>query len=200
MKYLIIAALIIAATLPVNAAETINRSIDIIYVQPLGETFTEDEQQQAYQNVLASAAYWQDLSPITTTLSIASTQLITTEYDVLSDPGMVLQLDSVHVSYANLPLVVIDNSNSGRYIYDNSVGIASYAAIYVISSAGAATYAHEYGHAFYNLPHQYQSAYDIMGLDPYPAYQRHTIGCASLAVLGKPCTQIFIPIVNNPAD
>lgn len=195
MKLLTI--LVILFTIPIPHP-TITRTIHVVYAQPAGEIFTNDEIIAAQSNIQDAINYWQELSPITTTLEIISTQLITTEYDVLSDPSMVLQLDSVQFAVESLPIVVIDNSNSGRYIYGNNVGVASYAAIYVVSNAGAATYTHEMGHALYNLPHQYQSAVDIMSLDPYVAYQRHTIGCESLQILGKPCQRIYLPIINIP--
>lgn len=187
MRLVIIAALItFFSVLP----ERIDRKISVVFVEPVGEEFTVEEQAQAVQKVIDSAEFWQGFS----SLSIASTQLITTEYDVLSDPGMSLQLNNLRISAHDLPVVVIDNSNSGRYLFDKYSGLASYAAVYVLTSTNAAIYAHEFGHALYDLPHQYQEPVDIMSLDPQFAYNRHTIGCASLKVLGRECYKVYLPV------
>lgn len=190
MKFLIIAALL--SFIP---AQTVDRRIALIFVEPSGESFTPEEQQQAIQNATDAAQYWMELSPITTTVQIISTQFITTTEDVLSDPNRAMQSPAVHFNADELPLIVIDNTESRRVLFDMALGLASYASIYVVTSANADTYAHEMGHAFYNLPHQYQADYDIMSLYPPAAYQRHMIGCASLEVLGRPCGRIFLPII-----
>lgn len=201
MQAILVFISIINIVLFQNLSQDVHRAVHIVYIQPSGETFTVEEQRLAYENVVNAAAFWQDLSPITTTLDIASNtqfvdmQHITTSFDVYSDPTRLLQIKEIWPH--DLMVFVIDNSESYRFIYGQAQGIAYSAGIWIVTSSSTAAYAHEYGHALYDLPHQFQSSLDIMGLDPIPAWQQHMIGCATLEYMGKPCYKVILPIIFN---
>ncbi len=200
MKNYIIIGIALALIIFVHntSAKTISKPVHIVYIEPVGEIFTQQEQEQTYSYVENAIQYWQTLSPITTTLSIVDTEFLTTTEDVLEYPGLASYLNNkVRISDTEVYLYIIDNSNSLRFISQDNDGLADYYSIWVTTSSLDSTYAHEFGHNLYNLPHQFQESIDIMGLYPKAAFDRHTIGCASLQELGSKCHIILLPIVSR---
>lgn len=64
----------------------------------------------------------------------------------------------------------------------------------------AALLAHEIGHAWYGLTHPADDAdqLDIMGTAYRLAYAAPTVGCESLAQLGRPCARVALPLLAGP--
>lgn len=175
---------------------SVNKTIHIIFVEPVGESFSLEEQDTATLFTARAVTYWHTLSPVLTTLTLdPNTQLITTTEDVLLTPGI---LENGRIDDSAIYVYVIDNSVSNRYINnDSNEGLADPWSIWITTNTLEAVYAHELGHALYNLPHQILAPVDIMNFSPQVAYQRNTIGCDSLRELGKPCYQVAIPIINR---
>lgn len=194
MRYILIALLLFGvafgAVFGAGAQEPIE-PIHVVYVEPAGSVFTEEEQQQAYTAINDAALYWNELTG--TALAVVDTKLITTSADVYNT----FEYSRPYFTTPDITIFVIDNADR-RPLLENSAAESQnyYRVIWVVmSDASPAVIAHEFGHIVYHLPHQYQSTLDIMSLDPVPAYQNHTIGCDSLSVLGKPCHKIYMPII-----
>lgn len=173
----------------------IHRDVFILYVQPVGETFTQEEQQYAMNNAIAAIDYWQELSPITTSVTIIGSAVITAPDDILDDPyGLIWD---AHIPDGALPIIIIDNSESRRALYaDTILGMGYPNVMFIVNEVGPDIYAHEFGHTLYGLTDK-PDIYDIMDSFPMLAYDRHMIGCGSLAELGKPCTTIALPMVTR---
>jgi hypothetical protein len=77
---------VILAIATPQSSNAINRNVQIVFVQQPGETFTIKEQQIVVASVKDAIVFWHDLSPVTTTLAIASTELLTTTFDVYDNP------------------------------------------------------------------------------------------------------------------
>jgi hypothetical protein len=170
------------------------QSVQIIYVQPSGETFTADEQAVAYTSVQAALDWWHELSPITTTLTITGTRIFTTTADVYDSADW---LEPFFI-YRNpvITVLIVDNSVSRRVFYRNRAAKARnwYATTWAVlhgfpgSTGLASTITHELGHILYDLPDLYYQAckLDIMCW-PASAYPARYIGCVSLQRLGASC-------------
>lgn len=169
------------------------RPIIFIYVEPDGETFTEFEKAQALANLNDSLRFWTELAPTPPNLVLNDTLFITATADIFTKPETLIQRIP---STTALIIFVIDNSRSGGKLYDRAWGLALPDIIWVVSLAQAETYAHEFGHSIYGLQHTTVWP-DIMNLNPFPAYILHTIGCGSLAALGKPCTNVYLSIIKT---
>lgn len=97
--------------------------------------------------------------------------------------------------YTEGTVVVIDSQDLllGKYR-----GLAAPGRIWVVSGAFhlEAVLAHEMGHAYFGLEHWP----DCIGIDimcaPDAAYPLHSIGCRSLAALGRPCAHVYLPEVS----
>lgn len=176
--------LIIALLFP--ASDTQHYLLHVVFVQPVGEEFSQDEMIRSLDNIRGAISFWQELSPIPITITISDTAIVTATDSIFNDIYLMSAWDTLYI---------VDNSSSGKYLFGDSDGWSTTSAIYVVSSAPASTYAHEFGHYYFALAHQYQESIDIMSLAPEVAYQRNFIGCASLAELGKPCDKVHIPII-----
>jgi hypothetical protein len=190
-------ALLIAICAAPAAASQQARPIHIIYVEPPGAVWTAEEQAAARASVQRALDFWQHLAPAPLPLSIASARLITSTDDIYD------QFDWSRPYFAGPPdltLFLIDGATPllGQYTGQSQTPLGL---IWVLYSGGAdveATLAHELGHVVYGLPHQYEEKVDIMGLAPLIAYQVPTIGCASLAALGRPCARVWLPLIALP--
>ena len=175
------------------------RPVQLIFVEPAGEVFTTEEQEQARVSVEQAIAWWGDLSPTPIAMAITGTELLTTTDDVYHGWGWARPFlaDDNPVT----TIFVIDNSISGRLIFDDSAGETQdyYNMIAIVlypnsdPDAMTAATAHEFGHLLYDLPHQ-QGATDIMN-NWLTAYKMRFIGCESLEILGAPCTRVSLPLV-----
>ena len=168
------------------------RAVYIIYVEPVGQALTVAEQTAARAGVQAAIDYWQALAPSPVPLAIASERTITATGDVTAG------FEWSRAYWTNgITIFVIDTDRPllGAYLAQSQTALGLIWAVRGSGDTFAATMAHELGHVVYGLPHQYQAAIDIMGLDPTPAYQRRTIGCATLARLGRPCVAVWLPLV-----
>lgn len=165
----------------------------VYWVQPEGEQLSYLEQTQTLQDLQTAVDFWSDLSPITTTLDIVPSGVVTSSADIYEYP--------YSIKYGrSLPenaffVFIFDNSESRRKFHNDAVGLSGLDAIYVLGSSGSGTHAHELGHQLYNLPHQYNQPADIMGLYPEYSLFIHQIGCASLSVMGHPCTYYYLPAI-----
>lgn len=163
------------------------RHIQVVFIEPSGETFTQQEQQAALLNLSAALSYWHRHAPLPYTTIISSTYLITTSEDILNETNR-----PIHVE--DLAVFIVDNSNSRAYLLQNRfVGLASDTTIWTVTSANAETYAHELGHMLYDLNHHYDQEVDIMNLVPEIAWTQDVLGCATSLDIGRPCKQIYIP-------
>ena len=193
---IIISILLVICFIPVVQADdnSLHIAVRLVFVEPTGETFTADEMQYTTEQVQQAFAFWNTLSPISTTMQLVDTQFVTTTDDVY-DAYEPLAFDP-RIRHDNAALIfAIDNSNSRRILISTSVGYTTTSGMWVLGTENGSTYAHELGHYVYALPHQYTAQLDIMALDPYPAYQRHMLGCATLEVFGKECYTVLLPIV-----
>lgn len=188
MHYRSLAAvvLVLACSLPTQI-QAARPPLHLVYVEPPGAVWSLQERADARQGIEAALAFWQALAPTPAPapLFIIDERTITgTVDDVLPRP-----------SEAGLTIFVIDSTAP---LLGNYWALAAPGVIWALRGDGdhfAATIAHELGHAVYGLPHAYGDI-DIMALDPMPAYAAHTIGCTTLARLGRPCTHLWLPVVN----
>lgn len=175
----------------------VDRTVHVIFVEPAGETFTLEEQASAWLGIKHAIAYWEQLSPITTSLTLAEPQLIT------STESMTGSLEWSRPYWADPADVTIFIIDSPWPLVGDAVGQSQtpMGIIWVLRTEGLdfeATVAHELGHVLYKLPHEYDARdLDIMGLAPVGAYMEPAIGCASLAQLGRPCASLFFPMVSS---
>ncbi len=189
-----------------SAIGSVTCPIDIVYVQPAGESLTADEQQQALGAVRAAAEWWHDLSPIPTAFSTGVTStLVLTATDPLASFAWLKARATVS---ERITVYVIDNSNSRRLLFGDSAGEAQdYYGVVAVVLYGlpgpeglAATVAHELGHVAYGLDDLSPLTLDIMG-DAAGSYARRFVGCESLAALGRPCVRVWLPgIVSAPTE
>jgi hypothetical protein len=189
--------LLLALLLP-SAPPT--RPIHIIFVQPEGEQFTNEERVTAARAIADAALFWSAYADF----EILSAQSITVTGDVYHD----LVWSNAYLSEGNtgMTVFVIDNSNS-RLSMDGAAGAAQdyYGAVYVLlygypgEHALAATLAHEMGHVQWGLPDLPWGRDDIMSIPPTMAYSHGFIGCGSLEQLGAPCRRLWLPLV-TPAQ
>lgn len=192
----IIACLILAIDPRTVTADGIAHAIHLIYVEPTGAIFTPAEQAAARSGIAGAVAFWQDLAPTPVPLMIADERMITATGDIYQS------LEWSRPDWGTPPaltIFVIDGSTPllGDSLAQSQTPLGLVWALRGDGDTFAATMAHELGHVVYGLPHQYQASNDVMGLDPLTAYQRRSIGCASLAELGRPCARIYLPLVSS---
>lgn len=182
--------------------KSIDRNVQIVFVQQPGEIFTIEEQQQVVASVKGAIVFWSDLSPLTTTLAIASTELFTTTFAIYDNPQW---FDAIFDRPHDITIVVVDNSSNGKPLpAGNFAGANTHYDVIVVTTRAnnlpgeqAALLAHELGHVLYDLPDLYThgcSGVDIM-CNPITAYGAYTIGCVSLEYLGYPCQRIYLPAI-----
>lgn len=102
----------------------------------------------------------------------------------------------------SVTIFIIDNSDTHALLLGIAAGESQdyYGAIWVVTHGFpgedglAATLAHELGHVLFHLPDQ--TGLDIMA-SPILPYERHFIGCKSLALLGTPCRRLYFPMVTS---
>lgn len=188
---------IVAITLPHigRAGAPIGSPVRLVFVEPEGEKFTEEELAVASDEIGRAILWWNDLLP-EHTIYVADTQIITAPSDVY-----IYSADGRYIDMSNL--FIVDNSLSGRLILDHYLGAMTMLnQAWVVATAPylASTVAHELGHVVYQLPDWYLdpskciSEIDIMCAD-YVAFTSHFIGCRSLERLGRPCKNVYIPVV-----
>jgi hypothetical protein len=192
MHSIVIAALVLSLAAPADPP----RPIHIVYVEPPGAVWTAEERAVARAGVQASLDFWQELAPAPIALAITSERTITTTGDIYAQ----LSWSRPYWQPPGLTLFVIDGD---QWLLGTSLAQSQtpLGLIWALRSSGddfAATIAHELGHVAYGLPHQYQDGGDIMGMTPTAAYQARTIGCASLAQLGRPCAAVWLPLIVSP--
>lgn len=189
------------------STEAIDIPVRVVFVQGLGEQLTQDEISDKLEDIRTAVRWWEDLSPITTTLSLSSTEVITTPYSALdhwldfADQGF----DTAGV----LTIYVVDNSSTGRGFLlhgDYPLGLAYlrqgqyYGPLFVVTARDAAVDVHEMGHAVYGLPDLYfdnKPAVDIMDTWLWVAYQRRFIGWETLANMGREPFKVYFPIAGG---
>lgn len=196
MKRLIASILLILVFFiaPVHSQEIPHRDLQVVFIQPADEEFTQEEQNKALNDLRAAFAYWDRHAPLSYTVQISSTLFMTTTEDILNETNRPVHVD-------DLAIFIVDNSNSREYLLQNRfIGLASDTTIWTLTLANAETYAHEIGHMLYGLGHHYDSAVDIMNLVPEVAWQLDTLGCATrkdLVALASQCQQYYFPMIYN---
>lgn len=171
--------------------------IHLLFVQPSGETYTDQEKIETIQAVHDAAQFWGYTAIIT------SSDILKTDKDVFNEP--ISDWSTLSVAPQNeVYIFVIDNSNSGSLLF----GYGGYAQNYyrliavVNKGAQAAHIAHELGHIIYDLPDWYKipgkcMQIDIM-CDSEPAYNQHFKGFDTMRFIGEPVYQIALPVVVAP--
>lgn len=192
MRYILIACVLLFATLGISSAQENQTHIHIVYVEPAGEAFETAEQDYAYSAIADAVRYWNEHT--NAGLVIADTQVITTGAGAYNS----FEWSRPYFMTPDVTIFVLDNSLSGTPLFDNAAAQSQtyYKVIWAaLRYSNSAVFAHEFGHILYQLRHHYEAALDIMSLDPYPAYQRNMLGCATLAELGEPCKTVYLPII-----
>lgn len=194
--YVIRAALLLALLAPAPRVA----SVSVIYIEPPSETLTTEEQAQATQALLGAFDYWQQLAPDPMLLEITETRTITTAENLYSTYAWTWPLSE---GETDITIVVVDNSQSRQLFLSTAAGLADpLLGLVVVSTHGysgglAAITAHELGHVVYGLADlDAPCSRDIM-CKPSEAYARRTLGCISLAALGRPCSQVWLPVVQT---
>ncbi len=171
------------------------RAVAIVYVARPGSPFPGQAQTRAA--IQSAIDYWQVLAPEPILLAITSERTITIDGDIEENYEWSLPYWSAP------PTVTLFMLDTDRPLGGDRPAFAmtrmDVGVIWSVRGEGdwlAAILAHEIGHAAYRLPEQYQDADDIMGLAPIWAYQQRHIGCASLAILGHPCMQVWLPMIS----
>lgn len=201
------------ATVAYTGPETgpVEYRIKLVYIQPAGETFTEDEKAEVLRNTQAALDWWTALSPHTSSLSIdpvAETRLTSTT--VYTDPFSLYS-----VKPGEILLFTIDTSTSNRtlcYTYRKTCNIYSglgwpNGGPVVVGFTNRGTtpqvIAHEMGHAVYGLldvyllPRQQVRTIDIMDSSFFTAFAQRFIGCYSLNLLRAPCKSTYLPTIQR---
>jgi hypothetical protein len=168
--------------------ETIIIVLYLFFVQPKGETFTEQEQQQAVQSTQAALDFWGIDAEI-------RTQIIYVD-NPYSVPTWAVS------SQSEKRLYIVDNSESGTQLLGNLAGYADFYhgfAVVVNGSYLPAVVAHEFGHLWYNAPDLYKipgacNQLDIM-CDAQSAYNAGIIGCQTLERIGRTCYKVYLPLM-----
>lgn len=200
MRTLLFAALVLAFLSPTP----VKRDVRIVFVQPNGEVFTLEERAQAREAVEAALGWWEELSPISTTLTISATETITVESAVNDPPWWI---ERYFEPSPFVTIVILDNSESGSELWAGGyAGANTYYDVVLITStttdlpnATTALLAHELGHVLYDLPDLYtKGCYhtDIM-CNPITAFNERIIGCLSRAAMGVPCQHRYLAIIRQ---
>lgn len=165
--------------------------VRVVFVQPKGQTLTREE--RSLQDTRLAIGYWSALSPITTTLTIVDTQVISVEEDTYNQ----FEWSRPYFLEGGVTIFVIDNSDGNTPIMRgfNAQSQTHYKVIWTLTNNGPATIAHELGHILYSLPHQVDQPLDIMNTMPSAAFDAGVLGCKSLELLGGKCHKSYLPIM-----
>jgi len=183
------------------------RQIAIVFVQPVGETLTGEEQADGALAVSDAAAFWEQHSPIAVRLAIASSVVITAGDEVYTASGA-MGLPRPYSAGSSVAIFLVDNSAARRLFEGGRTAMALlggglvWAVLYGVPGPDglAATLAHELGHAVFGLVDLIGDPVDIMSPALVSAYQAGVIGCRSRAALGAPCLAIYLPLVVASAE
>lgn len=185
-----------------------SRSINIVYVQPIGEEYTDTEKSYTDQSVKDAFTFWSDLIP---TPDIHERD----QLNISSNPYNSLITEWCNCSFTKeitntLTIFVIDNSVSKADLL-GSAGYPSeyFSFIVVILDASpislAAQIAHEMGHIYFYLPDFYKTN-PCQGIDimcyPQKAYERKFYGCLTKQFLadkgfGQACYRVNLPFITQ---
>lgn len=168
--------------------------IHLLFIQPSGETYTEQERIETIQAVHDAAQFWGYDSVI------VSTQFYTVTDDVYYKP--LNEWSTVTVaSQDEVYIFVVDNTVHKEALFGYGGYAQNYYRLIVVLNDRAldARIAHELGHIIYGLPDWYTmpgkcTTVDIM-CDGEAAYKQNIKGCNTLDFIGKPCYRIYLPLV-----
>lgn len=183
--------------------QPVPRPVRIILVVPPGEMLTEAERADYRTYTQASFDWWQQHAPEPIVHTLDTTEVITPNADVYHD--LRWSMPYLIENNPGVTLFLIDNSESGRLLFNDSGGEAQpyYGAIWAVMNGVPSVEAiitHEIGHVVYRLEHPKTcgAVLDIMCyLGLVTAYRLGFIGCASLAALNAPCTYTYLPMVQR---
>lgn len=165
--------------------------VDVFLVVPQGETATTQDLERVNQSVSGAISFW-SRAPNPVPLELRNSMIMTTTLNVYSTIGW----GDPYIQDNTTAIFVILNRNSGKLLFGRVAGVAGLDAMYVVTGGQfEATVAHEIGHFVYGLPDLSPPfTRDIMST-PSWAYPDGVIGCQSLALLGTPCKDIYLPII-----
>lgn len=193
MKLITILALVLSS---IATPQPVQRAVSLVYVQPQGETFTDEERTRAYTTTDSALVWWQQLAPNPVNTTITSEQMIT-----ITDTFDIEWLTPYLIpDNPNITILIVDNSTSMRMLWGETAGQAQdyYGLIVVVNTVPgdlAAPIAHELGHVVYHL-HDIRDncTLDIMCYSSVAtAYNLRTLGCVSLEKLGGRCYRVYLP-------
>lgn len=179
------------------------RQVRLILVVPAGESLTDQERTIYRVHAQAALDWWQQHAPHPITHTLGVTEVITPDADVYHDLRS-WSLPYLTENNPGMTLFLIDNSTSNALLFDDSGGESQdyYGAIWAVMHGvpdSGAVIAHEVGHVSYHLNHPATCGNGTLDLMCYQgmvtAYRLGFIGCASLAALGAPCTDAYLPAV-----
>jgi hypothetical protein len=207
MNKLLLAALVavLSALFPSSASgypETVDRTIYVIFVQSPSHPLSADEMAASLSSIRNGAQFWNELSPISTTLALAEPQVITVDGDLSasfwswSKPYWRPVNDITFFVLDAQPRPGVTDNLAQTWAGDEATLVWGF---YGSGDWFSATSAHELGHAAFLLPHALGAGdgNDIMSLAPMWAYQSRSVGCTSRERLGHPCHKVFLPLVSN---
>lgn len=174
--------------------------LNVIFVEPVGEIFTDSEKQYALESIRNGYDFW----------DIPMPEVHTSDLQIASNPYASIITDwctCVLVADISKTIYVIDNSESKLLLFGNQGGYAQNyfgIAVLVLDAAPvelSARVAHELGHVYYNLPDFYLTPgkcnqEDIMCYPQIP-YQHKFKGCLTMELLGTPCYKVSLPLVEH---
>lgn len=197
---ILLAILLTLTALPVGPEpEPAPMPVDIIFVSTPEGAFTEERKAELRADVVGAFQFWYDRAPDPIAFELRA------ERDLF--------VPDVHTVIWFKGLLTFANPAAEIYIVYNDVtgtpiaglwGEAYYyyrAAIVVSRYHGDQTMAlitHELGHALYNLPDRSMPCPADIMCAPIPAVRLGTLGCATLADLGRPCYRVSLPMVHAP--
>ena len=168
--------------------------IHLLFIQPSGEEFTQQEQQETVQAIHDATQFWGYNSVI------VDTQFYTVTDDVYYQPLNTYYTLST-VPQNEITIFVIDNTVHKETLFGYGGYAQNYYRLIAVLNDRAldARIAHELGHIIYELPDWYTipgkcTAPDIM-CDGEAAYKQGIKGCNTLAFIGHPCYMVYLPLI-----
>lgn len=201
----IIALALVASVAPPSAS--ISRSVHLVIAVPADEVLEGVEQSAIIAQAQDALTFWQDHSPITTTLMLASDMTIldlAPSINPYADTGYYRPFE--HWGQSDIYVMVVENSASRAIFAEGAAGFADpgygFAAAvahgYPGEDALGATLAHELGHVLYGLPDRGWCSDDLMcSPSPVAAYRAGWLGCRTLETLGAPCARVWVPLIQK---
>lgn len=161
--------------------------LDVVFVDTDRGAFTQNDRNE-YLGYIGNVSRFWNITPAIT----VSSQYVARAY---------MNLDWIDL-YKDIPTLYIVYTN-GTALIHGSHGTAAYDFMFAVTTDSSpwpeATIAHEFGHLYFGLPDLYKencNTTDIM-CNHVEAYRLGKIGCQSLAILGRPCMSVALPLIRH---